>query len=48
MTNSKLKISIIGPGIISIPPPGWGAVESLVWDYYIETDGDHLPVLKIL
>ena len=31
-----MKISIIGPGIMPIPPKGWGAVESLVWDYNIE------------
>ena len=28
-----MKISIIGPGFMSIPPIGWGAVESLIWDY---------------
>ena len=28
-----MRISIIGPGFMSIPPIGWGAVESLVWDY---------------
>ena len=28
-----MKISIIGPGIMPIPPKGWGAVESLIWDY---------------
>ena len=27
-----MKISIIGPGIMPIPPTGWGAVESLIWD----------------
>jgi GR25 family glycosyltransferase involved in LPS biosynthesis len=27
-----MKISIIGPGIMSIPPTGWGAVEILIWD----------------
>ena len=27
-----MKISIIGPGIMPIPPIGWGAVESLIWD----------------
>ena len=27
-----MKISIIGPGIMSIPPKGWGAVETLIWD----------------
>jgi glycosyltransferase involved in cell wall biosynthesis len=28
-----MKISIIGPGFMSIPPIAWGAVESLIWDY---------------
>ena len=27
-----MKISIIGPGIMPIPPTGWGPVESLIWD----------------
>ena len=27
-----MKISIIGPGIMPIPPIGWGAVEILIWD----------------
>lgn len=31
-----MKISIIGPGIMEIPPKGWGAVEILIWDYYQE------------
>ena len=31
-----MKIAIIGPGLMSIPPKGWGAIESLVWDYYCE------------
>jgi len=31
-----MKISIIGPGIMPIPPVGWGAVKSLIWDYYEE------------
>ncbi len=29
-----MKIALIGPGLMSIPPNGWGAVESLIWDYY--------------
>ena len=29
-----MKIILIGPGIKEIPPKGWGAVESVVWDYY--------------
>lgn len=28
-----MKISLIGPGIMPIPPKGWGAVEILIWDY---------------
>ena len=28
------KYVLIGPGNMSIPPHGWGAVESIVWDYY--------------
>ena len=27
-----MKISIIGPGHTAIPPVGWGAVETLIWD----------------
>jgi glycosyltransferase involved in cell wall biosynthesis len=28
-----MKICIVGPGIMSIPPTGWGAVEIIIWDY---------------
>lgn len=31
-----MKIALIGPGIMPIPPPGWGAVEILIWDYKLE------------
>ena len=31
-----MRICLIGPGIMSIPPKGWGAVEILIWDYYCE------------
>lgn len=27
-----MKICLVGPGIMSIPPVGWGAVEILIWD----------------
>ena len=27
-----MRIAIVGPGIMPIPPTGWGAVEILVWD----------------
>lgn len=29
-----MKIIQIGPGIMPIPPVGWGAVEMLIWDYH--------------
>jgi len=28
-----MKLVIIGPGIMPIPPIGWGAVEILIWDF---------------
>lgn len=31
-----MKIALVGPGILPIPPQGWGAVEILIWDYYNE------------
>tara|TARA_X000000368_G_scaffold180299_1_gene142342 strand:- start:389 stop:1366 length:978 start_codon:yes stop_codon:yes gene_type:complete len=30
-----MKIALVGPGIMEIPPPKWGAVEMLIWDYAI-------------
>jgi glycosyltransferase involved in cell wall biosynthesis len=29
-----MKIALIAPGIMPVPPTGWGAVEILIWDYY--------------
>tara|TARA_R110000851_G_scaffold67262_8_gene151998 strand:+ start:4287 stop:5219 length:933 start_codon:yes stop_codon:yes gene_type:complete len=28
-----MRIVLVGPGIMAIPPTGWGAVEILIWDY---------------
>ena len=33
-----MNIALIGPGIMPIPPDGWGAVESLIWDYALHLD----------
>jgi len=33
-----MNIAFVGPGIMSIPPIGWGAVESLIWDCANELD----------
>lgn len=42
-----MKIALIGPGIMPIPPPGWGAVEILIWDYYKELTAQGHDVLII-
>ena len=33
MCGKTMHIAFIGPGILPIPPNGWGAVELLVWEY---------------
>ena len=30
-----MRIVLIGPGVMPIPPRGWGAVEILLWDQYL-------------
>ena len=27
-----MKILFVGPGLLPIPPQGWGGIEHLVWD----------------
>lgn len=39
-----MKIALIGPGIMPIPPNGWGAVEMLIWDYYTILSKNHIKV----
>ncbi len=43
-----MKISIIGPGIMPIPPTGWGAVEILIWDskLALETLGHEVQIVN--
>lgn len=36
-----MKILLIGPGCKPIPPTGWGACESVVWDYYVNLSKKH-------
>jgi hypothetical protein len=45
-----MKIALVGPGIISIPPVGWGAVEILIWDYYNELTslGHAVDIINII
>lgn len=33
MQGKKLKIVQVHPGILPIPPNGWGAVEKIIWEY---------------
>ena len=42
-----MKIVLIGPGIMPIPPTGWGAVEILVWDTKIALEKQGHEVLII-
>lgn len=43
-----MKISIIGPAT-QIPPVGWGAVESLIWDYKITLEklGHQVQIINV-
>ena len=43
-----MKISIIGPAT-QIPPVGWGAVESLIWDYKLSLEklGHKVQIINI-
>ena len=39
-----MKICLVGPGIMTIPPIGWGAVEILIWEYYCELKKQNIDV----
>ena len=43
-----MKLVIVGPGIMPIPPTGWGAVESLVWDYKVFLDKYHPDITTVI
>ena len=44
-----MKIALIGPGIMPIPPPGWGALEILIWDMYQELKLNHdVEIINII
>ena len=45
--SSKIKICLVGPGIMSIPPSGWGAVEILIWDYYLYLKSKNINITII-
>ena len=33
---NTMKFVLVAPGFSVVPPKGWGAIESIVWDYYTE------------
>ena len=39
-----MKICLIGPGYKPIPPKGLGAVESVIWDYYVNLKHNNVLV----
>lgn len=43
-----MKIALIGPGIMPIPPIGWGGVEHLIWNFYnqLEKNGDEVSIIN--
>jgi len=46
--TTPLRIALIGPGIMPIPPTGWGAVEQLIWDYsiFLKKKGHHVDIIN--
>jgi glycosyltransferase involved in cell wall biosynthesis len=42
-----MKICLIGPGIMPIPPTGWGGVEHLIWNYSKQLEKDNHEVFII-
>jgi autotransporter strand-loop-strand O-heptosyltransferase len=38
MEHMGLKITQISPGLISIPPNGWGAIEKIIWNYKLNLE----------
>ena len=46
--TAPLKIALVGPGIMPIPPTGWGAVEQLIWDYslFLKKKGHHVDIIN--
>ena len=43
-----MKLALVGPGIMSIPPVGWGAVEMMLWDYYniLKSNGVEVAIIN--
>lgn len=46
--QSSMSFVLVGPGMMPIPPKGWGACEILIWDYACELRklGYHVDILN--
>ena len=46
--TAPLRIALVGPGIMPIPPTGWGAVEQLIWDYsfFLKKKGHNVDIIN--
>ena len=33
----NMKITQVTPGLITIPPNGWGAIEKVIWNYHLNS-----------
>jgi autotransporter strand-loop-strand O-heptosyltransferase len=48
-TKKIMKICQVNPGILPIPPNGWGAVEKIIWEYKQEIEkAGHICDIKYL
>ena len=49
MTANPLTILLVGHGSMPIPPVGWGAVESLIWEYslHLKAMGHCVEILNV-
>ena len=43
-----MNIALIGPGIMPIPPDGWGGVEHLIWNFHnqLKKEGDDVTIIN--
>ena len=43
-----MNIALIGPGIMPIPPKGWGGVEHLIWNFsqQLKKVGDEVTIIN--
>lgn len=43
-----MKFCLIGPGLMPIPPTGWGGVEHLIWNFYnqLKEVGDEVVIVN--